>query len=311
MENMENDLVICFSSKSTGHVVVHNKHHSKGSFKSDWVPATDTTHWKPYIEPELDIEIFEWEVRRSVKASLELVPTLMTEEQAKKEFETYFNKVKTGRSWILDNKGNIKMKVKLTMASPGSEIGENAKLCYNTKALEQGGKDITETLIHNSKHLSALRFAYATVQITGISVPAHVQIVRSGSHMDFMVRSLRYVNINKDGSNFVMPTELTQEQQDIMLSQWESSTVAYNKLLDLGVKKEDARAVLSTNVSTSMALTGNLQAFWDFFILRLSPRAQKEVRAVAVEIFKLLQTEYPQVFKQELFNKWYKEGHND
>jgi len=198
------------------------------------------------------------------------------------------------------------MNIELIMSTPAEFIGETAKTCYNTKSLEDGGKDITSTLIHDHKHLSALRFAYATFKIEDISVPAHVHILRSGSHMDFMVRSLRYVDINKDGSNFIMPKDLTEEQEKLMLAQWESSVTTYNKLRDLGVKKEDARAVLSTNVSTSMVLTGNLQAYWDFFNLRLSPRAQKEVRAIATEIFKQLQEVYPVVFTDAMFSTWNK-----
>jgi len=200
----------------------------------------------------------------------------------------------------------LNLQVKLKMSTPEIEIGENAKICYNTKSVEDGGKDITKTLIHKNKHLSALRFAYATFEISGLSVPAHVQILRSGSHLDFMVRSLRYVDINKDGSNFVMPMNLTKEQQEIMLQQWESSVKAYNKLLELGVKKEDARAVLSTNVSTKMNVTGNLQAWWDFLTLRLSPKAQAEVRWIAVKIFRLLQNAYPKVFTDDVFDRFYK-----
>lgn len=193
------------------------------------------------------------------------------------------------------------MKVELTMSTPESEIGENAKLCYNSKILKNGGKDITKTLIHDSGHLSALRFAYATVQVTGLSVPAHVQIVRSGSHMDFMVRSLRYVDINKDGSNFIMPQGLLKKHQDIMMKQWESSVDAYNLLLKEGVKKENARAILSTNVSTNMAITSNLQGWNDFFKLRINSHAQLEVRTIAIRIWLLLSEVYPNVFASMLY----------
>ena len=191
------------------------------------------------------------------------------------------------------------MKCKVLLATPEEQIGECAKICYATKSIEDGGKDITTSLVMGHGHLAALRFAYMTVQITGISVPAHVQIVRSGSHMDFMVRSLRYVDINKDGTNFVMPAELTDKQQHIMLKQWESSVEAYNELRADGVKKEDARAVLSTNVSTSMNITGNLQAWWDIFALRMNSRAQKEVRAAITAVYDLAAKEYPQVFTSQ------------
>jgi len=82
-------------------------------------------------------------------------------------------------------------------------------------------------------------------------------------------------------------------------------------LLNLGMKKEDARAVLPANTSTKMYITGNLQGWNDAIKLRVSDHAQKEVRKMFIKIVKLLSEQYPQVFPDSLeyngksLNQWY------
>ncbi len=194
------------------------------------------------------------------------------------------------------------MKVKLLMSTPEQAIGESAKICYSSKSIDDGGKDITSQLVHGSGHLAVLRFAYATVNITGISVACQNQIVRS-KHLDFLVQSKRYVSLKKGDFDFIMPENLTKTQENIMNLHWEASINRYDALIQSGVKKEDARAILPANTSTEMNITGNLQSFYDFFILRLNKHAQEEIRNVAKAIYIILQKEFPQVFTEELYNK--------
>jgi len=192
------------------------------------------------------------------------------------------------------------MKVTLLLSTPEKQIGENAKICYATK---QGGKDITSSLVHGHGHLAALRFAYATVKVEGISVACQNQIVRS-KHLDFMVQSKRYVDVDKGGFSFVMPKNLSKDAEDKMREHWEYSLRLYKELLANGVKKEDARAILPANTSTEMVITGNLQAWWSFFTLRLNRHAQEEIREVARKVYFLLSQQFPQVFTEELLKKF-------
>jgi len=194
------------------------------------------------------------------------------------------------------------MKVELLLSTPEEQIGESAKICYNTKPIKDGGKDITSTLVHDYKHLASLRFAYATVYVEGISVACQNQIVRS-KHLDFMVQSKRYVGATKGNFSFVLPKNLTEQQEQLMTNHWDASVETYNALINLGVKKENARAVLPANASTKMNITGNLQAWNDFFKLRLALHAQSEVREVAEVIYTLLAKEYPQVFTKDLYKQ--------
>lgn len=190
------------------------------------------------------------------------------------------------------------MKVTLLMSTPEQYIGECAKICYSTKSIEDGGKDITSQLVHGHGHLAALRFAYATVSLEGISIACQNQIVRS-KHLDFMVQSKRYVNADKGEFEFIMPDNLEGEYPDVMQDHFNSTLKLYNQLVANGVKKEDARAILPMNTSTKMHITGSLQGWDSFFRLRLNNHAQLEIRTVANEIYELLSVEYPQVFTEE------------
>ena len=183
------------------------------------------------------------------------------------------------------------MKVTMTLSTPEVDIGENAKVCYSTS----GDKDITKSIVHGSGHLAVLRFAYATFKVEGISVACHTQIVRS-SHLEFLVESKRYVSLEKGGFKFVYPQDLSQDALGIMQEHWEDTIDRYQKLIDAGVKKEDARAILPANTSTNMNITGNLQAWWSALRLRVSPHAQREVRQVFILVWKQLSKAYPNVF---------------
>ena len=194
------------------------------------------------------------------------------------------------------------MKATLLMSTEQSLIGECAKICYASKALGDDGKDITSSIVHGHGHLASLRFAYATIHIEGISVACQNQMVRS-KHLDFMVQSKRYVSADKGEFQFIMPEGLDDIEELTMKETWETLLETYKALLKIGVKKEDARAILPANTSTKMNVTGNLQAWWSFFELRLNSHAQREIRNVAIDVYGLLRKAYPLVFTEELFVK--------
>ena len=195
------------------------------------------------------------------------------------------------------------MTVDVIMTTPEHLIGEMSKICYATKQLEDGGKDITSTIVHNYKHLASLRFAYATVTVEDISVACQNQIVRS-SHLSFMVQSKRYVDPSKGGFKFIMPEGLDSRQTEYMKTHWEDSMNLYTHLLASGVKKEDARAILPANTSTKMNISGNLQGWLSFFKLRLSSKAQTEIRNVAKELWNQLSVHFPLVLTDNLYKEY-------
>lgn len=187
------------------------------------------------------------------------------------------------------------MNVELEYITPNSLelIGRFAGICYNSN-LE------TETCIKRAisckdkGHLATLRFAFATFHIKGISRVCSHQMVRS-KFLDFLQRSQRYCN--EKNASFITPT-LTDEQHKAYYTAVLQSQMAYDELISLGVKKEDARFVLPEATTTELIVTGNFQAWLDFIKLRADTHAQWEIRQVAKTINNILAKE----LDNQLFN---------
>jgi thymidylate synthase (FAD) len=77
----------------------------------------------------------------------------------------------------------------------------------------------------------------------------------------------------------------------------------YDKLIEQGVRKEDARFVLPEAAHTTLIVTGNFQAWRDFLNLRLDSAAQWEIRDVASQILVALNKEAPTVFPIDIVEK--------
>ena len=169
------------------------------------------------------------------------------------------------------------MQVDMLYITPNAleTIGRYAGICYKSKDEPEANR---KRAIHckDSGHLSTLRHAHATFHVSGISRICSHQFVRS-KHLDFLQMSQRYVK--QTNATFVSPTYNTI-YEDI----YEQCKLAYDKLIEQGVKKEDARFVLPEGTTTELIVTGNLQAWLDFVKLRSGKDAQWEIRQVAVAI---------------------------
>ena len=187
------------------------------------------------------------------------------------------------------------MEVKLVTYTDEHIISDMAKNCYanNTE------KDLTRSLVHSHKHLAVLRFAFAVIQVDGISIACQNQVVRS-KHLDFLVESKRYVSAERGEFTFVYPKNIDDKTKEAMELYWEGSLTVYNSMIEYGVKKEDARAILPMNTSTKMGIAGNLQAWMDAIRLRVDTKAQLEIRTMYIKIWGLLKEVYPNVFIEEM-----------
>lgn len=67
----------------------------------------------------------------------------------------------------------------------------------------------------------------------------------------------------------------------------ENAYAAYNKMLEAGVCREQARAILPVATYTEFIYTCNLQSLMHFMKLRLGSGAQKEIRSYALALLKL------------------------
>lgn len=185
------------------------------------------------------------------------------------------------------------MIVKLEYITPDAEnfIGKMAGICYD--AVDEPERNVKRAAkCAQDGHLATLRFASAVFNISGISRVCSHQFVRS-KHLDFLQRSQRYCKESE--SNIVSP-KLTEEQENVYMGAILTAKMAYDNLLALGMKKEDARFVLPECTTTEFNVVGNLQAWRDFIKLRADKHAQWEIRAVAKEINNELHKHCPNLF---------------
>jgi thymidylate synthase (FAD) len=190
------------------------------------------------------------------------------------------------------------VKVDLVYITPDPEahIGAQAAECYDSKTDRESCIKRAAHCV-DSGHLATLRFAYATVHVSGISRVCSHQLVRV-AHAGILQRSQRYVK--ESAVQYVDPPVLSQidtNSAETWLLIQRMAENLYLKLVDTKqMKKEDARYILPQGCTTSLRMTGNFQMWLDLLGNRTEKSAQWEVREVACEIKRLLAEHAPGVF---------------
>ena len=189
------------------------------------------------------------------------------------------------------------MKVELTDITTNAElfIAEQAGICYDSTVTKPN--QLLKRLKADG-HLATFRFANASFKVTEISRACSMQLLRH-AFISVLQRSQRYCK--EDNAGFVTPPSIEADSEawkcfNLAIN---DAQYAYDRLIGLGIRAEDARYVLPNATHTQMALTGNLQAFYDLLYGnagRLQKAAQWEVREVAIEIEKILHQECPNIF---------------
>lgn len=76
--------------------------------------------------------------------------------------------------------------------------------------------------------------------------------------------------------------------------------MGYERLLLLGVSKEQARSILPLSLETEFIWTGSFLAFMHMCNLRLKPDTQKETRMIVQEMYNLVENIEGNPFKETL-----------
>ena len=182
----------------------------------------------------------------------------------------------------------MNMKVEIIAFTPSPEllIEEAARICYDSFEKKAPGSHvrIIDHLIR-SGHESVLEHASVTYRVGGVSRALTHQLVRHRL-ASYSQRSQRYVKETEP--QYVTPpscdNNLTNAKsifEEAMINAWR----AYNDLLKLGVKGEDARFVLPNACCSEIIITMNFRELRHFFKLRTSKHAQWEIRAMAKEMW--------------------------
>ena len=90
---------------------------------------------------------------------------------------------------------------------------------------------------------------------------------------------------------------------DIVRQHAETSVWLYEKMIESGVCREQARAVLPQSMYTCYYGTANLRNLLHFVDLRIDPHAQQEIQVVARAVLNFLERLYPQTIDAYLENK--------
>ncbi len=194
----------------------------------------------------------------------------------------------------------IKVKLLAHTPQPQHIVAIAARMCYAKGSLKNIEKHIStekeELLIKKllrSNHHSPLEHASFTFYISNISRACMCQITRHRI-ASFSVRSQRYVSENNFA--YAVPENFSAEQKRIYENAVLTSKKAYNLLKHSGALNEDARGVLPNCCSTQLITTFNARSLLNFFDLRLSSKAQDEIRSVARKMLQLCYDKAPVIF---------------
>ena len=198
------------------------------------------------------------------------------------------------------------MKVALLQYTPEPEstVALAARLCYSPAGIDElkeklSGADTTAFLekIMSLGHQSVLEHASFTFGIDGISRVTSHQLVRHRI-ASFSQQSQRYVS-HKEKFAAVIPETIAARPE--LLKRFEARLkelhLLYGEMIEAGVPAEDARYLLPNATQTNIIMTMNARELLHFFALRCCERAQWEIRAMAVEMLRLVKEVAPTVFR--------------
>jgi thymidylate synthase (FAD) len=159
------------------------------------------------------------------------------------------------------------------------------------------------------KHWSPFEMASACVEInTTRDISAQILRHRSFSFQEF---SQRYAEVtqevsppvwrrqdltNRQNSIDDLDPEAIAEADQLCANVIKQSTLAYQRLLELGVAKECARKVLPINSPTRLYMSGTLRSWLHYLQVRRGPETQLEHRVIAQEIASILCKHIPSIF---------------
>ena len=198
------------------------------------------------------------------------------------------------------------MKVTLLAHTPEPEkvVAAAANLCYSGKAdidslMDSLTPESTEKLINkliSMGHESPFEHVSFTFGIEGVSRAFLAQISRH-RHISLSVMSQRYVSMEKFET--LMPAAIKNKDKARILYRAIEADIksAYKQMQEMGIKNEDARAILMNAQECRMILTGNVRSLWHLAHERMCARAQSEIRAVVTEMIRQCKEVAPTLFQ--------------
>ena len=193
----------------------------------------------------------------------------------------------------------MKLKLIEITEDPEAKIARAARISHQKTGEEKDySREEDRELIRKLRdwgHWSPFEFASANFYIEGVSRSCLAQLTRHRM-ASFMVRSMRYVE--QDPEEVVIPDSVEEAGlEEEFRSQISSSHELYQRALDEGVPREDARFLLPIGSKTSLYVKANFREYRHIIELRGSAEAQWEIRKLAEGFLEILAKEAPTVFE--------------
>jgi len=201
-----------------------------------------------------------------------------------------------------DRKVLSRMHVELIAITPDAEavIEQAGRTCYQSISRAKPGseKDFIRRIIESGHH-SVLEHAYATFRIKNCSRAMTHQLVRHRL-CAFSQQSQRFVD--EQDFSYVVPENIPVEYVEEFHRDMETIKRMYRKWLHKGLRKEDARYVLPNACASEIVVSANFRQWRHIFCVRCSKHAQWEIRAVTLEMLRIMKRQAPTVFEDFSIN---------
>lgn len=187
----------------------------------------------------------------------------------------------------------------ILMAGTDLDVVNNARVSFNVEhdLLTERDKALIRDLIRDG-HTEPLGGVWAKFKVE-CSIGCARQIMTHKRYLRINERSTRYSEFEDEfvapplKRQIGRPLDYAYEPLDgadadvaanVVRHAYRAAYAKYRQLLDLGVAREDARAVLPLGLRTALVASGDLHGWLRFLARRTHPHAQDEIRGVANEI---------------------------
>ena len=189
------------------------------------------------------------------------------------------------------------LEVELVAITPEPEkvIEQAGRTCY--LSFDRVGEDSQPDFIRRLLkvgHESPLEHAYATFRVRNCSRAMTHQLVRHRL-MAISQQSQRYVD--EEQFAYVIPESVPAEFVADFHQDMRTIQEMYRKWRDRGLRKEDARFVLPNACVSEIVVSADLREWRHIFQLRLSPKAQWEIRKACEMMLGILKEHAPTCFE--------------
>lgn len=215
------------------------------------------------------------------------------------------------------------MKVELVESTPNAEehIVHVARVSSKRTDKKAKPEGLINYLIKHA-HWSPFEHSFMTLEIE-TSKAIGIQLIRHRS-FTFQEFSQRYQDVNQlddmfedielrkqcednrqSSSEVINPIieynrdiyqyNITTTAQEIVNGALSNCRAVYNKLIEAGVAREQARMILPLATKTKIYMSGSIRSWIHFLKLRDDGHAQKEIQEVAKEAKRIFKEEFPMI----------------